>query len=217
MWGGESVNLDYLVLTHWFGIQDFLNLTSAALYLPPIIHIHLFNLVRILCESPHSVTHSLFIINKRHLNSFCNTKYYKWYKNVVILCCADGLSVFLLLRNMPVNMILCFISVCVCIFVPLWAKTCTGSLQALIRLMSWICVWSRHSGNSPPWHPSALILSITLILCNVACLEKVEFISIICFPGSVVSCVCASHWCLWLRGSACWVLKLYVKSGSDSG
>lgn len=54
----------------------------------------------------------------------------KCYRNGVILCCWTKC---VLSRNIPAMIL----RVCLSICVPLWAKSCT-----LIKLISWICVWT---------------------------------------------------------------------------
>lgn len=191
--------------------QHFLTLTSAALSM----HIQLFNLPG---RRPHKYPHTPSILRRvseistlrhqGHFECFCNTKKKKKENHNVTditgTCWYCALLLCLLSRNIPA-LILCFLCVHECICVPLWARSCTWapSCSPLISLMSWICVWGGPLGvllpgihrrwNSPSYWYSELL--------------HVEFASIICIPGSVaVSYVCA--WCLWLTGSAGWVLKL---------
>lgn len=175
--------------------QHFLTLTSAALYLPFFIHMHLFDLVRILMNyltASHTDSSSSPYVTEK-LFATLNVERTWWFCAPQLdSVCVRGTSLLWY----------CDLSQCVCVSV---YHSESKPAQDHCRLLSgkWVRFGAGALGILLPRHPSVLILSIT-----VACWENAEFVSIIWIPGSVVSCVCASRWCLWLMGSACWFLKL---------
>lgn len=115
--------------------QNFLTLTSAALFFTSLIHIHLFVLVRIPYDLSHRVTHSLFTpkhfsesklvicVVKVVSNSFQNVT----NKNAVILCTAAVLGVCFIIEEHLCYHTVIHLSMCVCI--------CTTLRQNLHRIL----------------------------------------------------------------------------------
>lgn len=204
VWRAEAVILDDHEVAHSFGISLSHSDFSSSLHPHQAAQSDESTTARIPSHTLHPQTclRDKWFASSRSLRIFLqhpknhngtNVTRTRWY-------CA--LPLCLLSRNI-LAMILCFLCAHECICVPLWARTCTGTptCSPLIRLMSWTCVWAGTLGVLLPgihqrWRSPSHWYSELL---------HVEFVSIICIPGSYV---CGSRWCLWLTGSAAWVLKL---------